>query len=321
MTRKASRKKRQQKAARPGGCRAPRYATSWIAMGALVASTTFGARHTHARELDALLRASDERRATNVARRVQPNASASGDGRLQPSRHMDGATRDEPVRRFDIAGDALDVVLAAFTQATGISVQLPAVAGVGSIYSPGVSGTFTIRRALDAILAGTSLSVRTIDADRATIEFRAASTSVDVTARAPVNISPKYTAPLVDTPPAIGFDTARVAGAVDLCLVPLRPSLLDIYAVTGTADVVKAAKTAGLLVLNAVPAPRGVGEASTTIDARKALAGAPLPVAEVSLGARLDYSRALNSGEAVNEFIGDVFDDDGATGRRAALTS
>ena len=210
MTRKASRKKRQQKAARSGGCRAPRYATSWIAMGALVASTTFGARHTHARELDALLRASDERRATNVARRVQPNASASDDGRLQPSRHMDGATRDEPVRRFDIAADALDVVLAAFTKATGISVQLPAVAGVGSIYSPGVSGTFTIPQALDAILAGTSLSVRTIDADRATIEFRAASTSVDVTARAPVNISPKYTAPLVDTPQSIDVIPSRV---------------------------------------------------------------------------------------------------------------
>jgi len=110
-----------------------------------------------------------------------------------------------------------------------------------------------------------------------------------------------YDLAVIDTPPAITFDTARVAAAVDLALIPLRPSILDIYAVTGTADVVVAAKTPALLVLNAVQPPRGVGEASITVEARKALKASPIPLAETSLGQRLDYARALNDGASVNE--------------------
>jgi catecholate siderophore receptor len=200
MTRNAAGKTRKRDTARSRGGHASRRASSWVAMGALVASTTFGARHAHARELDAVLRASDERRAQLLA--TAPRAHS----REQAA----ASTRDEPVRRFDIDGGPLDVVLRAFTQATGVAVPLPAVPGAGSISSPGVSGTFTIEQALNAILSGTSLSIRTIAADRATIEFRAASTSVDVTARAPVSISPKYTAPLVDTPQSIDVIPSRI---------------------------------------------------------------------------------------------------------------
>ena len=51
-----------------------------------------------------------------------------------------------------------------------------------------------------------------------------------------------YDLAVVDTPPAVTFDTAQVAAAVDLVSIPLRPSILDIYAVESTAEVVKAAK-------------------------------------------------------------------------------
>lgn len=111
-----------------------------------------------------------------------------------------------------------------------------------------------------------------------------------------------YSLALVDTPPAVSFDTTRVAAVADLCLIPLRPSILDIYAVTSTAEVVQATGKPSLLVLNACPAPRGDQEAATTIEARKALAGMPADLAAASLAQRLDYTRALNGGEAVNEF-------------------
>jgi chromosome partitioning protein len=111
-----------------------------------------------------------------------------------------------------------------------------------------------------------------------------------------------YDLAVIDTPPAVTFDTARVAGLVDLVLIPLRPSILDIYAVESTAAVVKAAKTDALLVLNACLPPHGMGEAPTTMEARKALEGMSLPVAKSSLAQRMDYTRALNDGEAVNEF-------------------
>ena len=107
---------------------------------------------------------------------------------------------------------------------------------------------------------------------------------------------------VVDTPPAVTFDTAQVASIADLVLIPLRPSILDIYSVEGTATVVKAARTRALLVLNACLAPTIGGESATTREARTALASMDLPVAEASLSQRLDFTRALNSGEAVTEF-------------------
>jgi chromosome partitioning protein len=107
---------------------------------------------------------------------------------------------------------------------------------------------------------------------------------------------------VIDTPPAVTFETAKVASAVNLVLIPLRPSILDIYAVESTAEVVLSTKTPALLVLNACIPPREVGEAPTTTEARKALGGIAIPVAEASLSQRMDYTRALNDGEAVNEF-------------------
>lgn len=111
-----------------------------------------------------------------------------------------------------------------------------------------------------------------------------------------------YDLAVIDTPPAVTFDTAQVAAAVDLALIPLRPSVLDIYAVESTAAVVKAAKTVTMLVLNACVPPKEAGEAPTTIEARKALEGMQLAVAVTSIAQRMDYTRALNGGEAVNEF-------------------
>ncbi len=111
-----------------------------------------------------------------------------------------------------------------------------------------------------------------------------------------------YDLAVIDTPPAVTFDTAHVAAAVDMVLIPLRPSILDIYAVESTAAVVKATKTPALLVLNSCIPPKEAGEAPTTIEARKALETIAIPIAGTSLSQRLDYTRALNDGEAVNEF-------------------
>jgi catecholate siderophore receptor len=169
-------------------------------MGALVASTTFGGRDLHARELATLLRASDDRR-------LQMATAAPMAYRSDPAK---AAAHDQPVRRFDIPGGTLDTVIAAFTRVTGVSVRLPAISGAGSIYSPGVSGTFTVEQALQELLIGTFLGVRMTAPDRAELEFRAATEAVEVTAAAPIAVSPKYSAPLVDTPQSIDVIPARI---------------------------------------------------------------------------------------------------------------
>lgn len=112
----------------------------------------------------------------------------------------------------------------------------------------------------------------------------------------------EYDLAVIDTPPAIGFDTTLVADLVDLVMIPLRPSILDVRAVEGTVTVVTAAKTKALMVLNACHAPRGDGEAPSTTEAREALRALSVPVADTSLAQRMDYARALNGGEAVSEF-------------------
>ena len=38
----------------------------------------------------------------------------------------------------------------------------------------------------------------------------------------------EYDLAVIDTPPAVTFDTAQVAGIVDLVLIPLRPSILHL---------------------------------------------------------------------------------------------
>jgi len=107
---------------------------------------------------------------------------------------------------------------------------------------------------------------------------------------------------VIDSPPSVTFDTLRVAGLADLVVIPLRPSILDIQAVGGTVEAVRGTGTLARMVLNACPAPRGMAEAAVTLDARKALAGYGVPVAEAAIADRRDFARALNGGEAVSEF-------------------
>lgn len=111
-----------------------------------------------------------------------------------------------------------------------------------------------------------------------------------------------YDLAVVDTPPAIGFDTVLVAGLADLVVIPLRPSILDIQAVASTADAVRTAGRSAVLLLNACPSPRGTAEATLTMDARRALKDHQAPVADTVICERRDFTRALNGGEAVNEF-------------------
>ncbi len=102
---------------------------------------------------------------------------------------------------------------------------------------------------------------------------------------------------LIDTPP----HTQQVAGAVaqesDLVLIPTRPSILDLEAIGGTVDIVKAVRRPALIVLNACPARSPV-----TQEAREALGGYGMPVAPMTIGNRVAFQHALNSGHAVSEF-------------------
>jgi catecholate siderophore receptor len=108
----------------------------------------------------------------------------------------------QPSGRIVIPAGPLADVLEAFEAETGVHVMVPADA-MKVVYSGGASGALTIEEVLRQILEGTSITFRFLSPTVATLEFRAAAESVDVTAVAPRVASPKYTTPLRDIPQTI----------------------------------------------------------------------------------------------------------------------
>jgi chromosome partitioning protein len=112
---------------------------------------------------------------------------------------------------------------------------------------------------------------------------------------------------VVDTRPSVEADTAEIARLADMVLIPTRPGILDLRAIAATAEVMRTARPRGgphwptMIVLNAVPAGRGIGENTLTIEARAALETYRLPVAEVSIGNRAAFAHALIDGRSVTE--------------------
>jgi chromosome partitioning protein len=107
---------------------------------------------------------------------------------------------------------------------------------------------------------------------------------------------------VVDTRPSAGADAATAAALADLVFIPTRPAIFDLKAIGATVEIVAAAQVPAFIVLNGAPPSRGFGEASTTADARRALADYDIPVAPVTIGLRAALAHALVDGRAVNEF-------------------
>ncbi len=106
---------------------------------------------------------------------------------------------------------------------------------------------------------------------------------------------------IIDTRPSVEADAVQVAALADYLLVPTRPAIMDLRAILGTLDIVKGGRHRASIVLNACPPSRGLGEASSTSDARKALNAFGVPVAPVSIVHRAGLSHALLGGLTVSE--------------------
>ncbi|MBF0476408.1 MAG: AAA family ATPase, partial [Deltaproteobacteria bacterium] len=102
---------------------------------------------------------------------------------------------------------------------------------------------------------------------------------------------------IIDTAPHAAPDAARIAQAVDLVIIPCRPSAFDLAAVSGTLEIVKAAKVQGVFVLSACPF-----RAPEISETRAVLAEYGLPVAPVEIIDRRAFARAIATGRAVTEF-------------------
>jgi len=101
---------------------------------------------------------------------------------------------------------------------------------------------------------------------------------------------------LIDTPPFakdIAYDAARLA---DFVLVPARPAVLDIIALTRTVDLIRAFGRRATVVLTFCP-PAG----RELEEAREAVGQLGVGLCPVRIGSRIAFSRAQQSGRAAQE--------------------
>ena len=155
----------------------------WLATGALVAYTAVGM--------------------TRVLDAREPNAAAGAAA---------GPIVDSlVVRRFAIPAGPLETTLAAFEAATNVHVSTPN-RQILSIESPGVTSVCTTEQALKLLLKGTGLAWKFTAVDRVTVDLEAVLTTmqvVDSASQLEVS-SPKYSAPLRDTPQTVSVVSKAV---------------------------------------------------------------------------------------------------------------
>jgi len=106
---------------------------------------------------------------------------------------------------------------------------------------------------------------------------------------------------VIDTAPFNSEGILTAARLSDVCIVPCRPSILDLSAITTTLDLCSAAGAKVGLLLNAVKSKPQLHEATTAL---KDLAGTDSnrQMCPLALWDRTDYSKAVVDGLGVLEF-------------------
>ena len=102
---------------------------------------------------------------------------------------------------------------------------------------------------------------------------------------------------LIDTAPHSVSAALAAARAADLVLIPCRPGVLDLRAISASADICDLAKVSAAVVVNAVP-PRGPLGA----EAVEAISNYGLMAAPVHLGHRIAFVHSLTAGQGVVEY-------------------
>lgn len=102
----------------------------------------------------------------------------------------------------------------------------------------------------------------------------------------------------VDTPPHTAPALEVVARNIDVALVPVQPSILDVAATQATLDLLHANRVHAVAVLTRT-SPRQDEEIIETI---RALRDLDLPLLNTRIVERKVYRRALTQGQAVGEF-------------------
>ncbi len=102
---------------------------------------------------------------------------------------------------------------------------------------------------------------------------------------------------LIDSPPHAATESRIAVRAAKLVLVPMQPSLMDLWATQATLDMAKAERVPALIVLNRVPARSRAAE-----EVASEVANIGVPLADARIGNRVALASALHRGKGITEY-------------------
>lgn len=102
---------------------------------------------------------------------------------------------------------------------------------------------------------------------------------------------------LIDTSPNSESASLAAARAADYILIPCKPHLFDLQAISTTIELARIAGKPFAIVLNAVPATGTLGEQAASV-----VASLGAPIAPVQLGHRAAYYHCLTKGQVAAEY-------------------
>lgn len=106
---------------------------------------------------------------------------------------------------------------------------------------------------------------------------------------------------LIDTAPHSEREALIAARLADFVLVPCRPAILDIRAISHTVEMVQLAKVKACVVMNAVKPHRSFGDARTD-DAVAAIASYGIEIAPTRIVERVAFEDAITAGQGILEY-------------------
>jgi len=120
----------------------------------------------------------------------------------------------------------------------------------------------------------------------------------------------------VDTPPLASLEVSETVAAATLVVIPTRPAVFDLNAVTETIAAARLADKPFALVLNAVPPKRLGAESPMATNARRSFDALEAPVWSGQITNRASLALSLADGNSVDEYS---FDARAATEEISAL--
>jgi chromosome partitioning protein len=107
---------------------------------------------------------------------------------------------------------------------------------------------------------------------------------------------------LVDTPPLVSHEVSEAISSATLIVIPARPNVFDLNAITETIAVARSATKPFAVILNGVLPKRLGSEASTVMRARQSLADLGAPVWSGQITQRANLALTLSEGLGAHEY-------------------